>query len=85
MLPWSYSRSISHFGTDGCSVAGCAFHGICATVNCCALNLSDALIQAGYTLPHISESVNYCPHGRVRGAADMVTVNESPSLHRVVG
>jgi hypothetical protein len=69
---WSWQAARIHFGTVGCSVPGCPFHG-CTEFFCCALNLSDALIVAGYTLPG-AQNVNYCPHQRVRNADGMARI-----------
>jgi len=69
---WSYSNAIKYFGNNGCSQPGCPFNG-CQGFLCCALNLSDALIQAGYSLP-AATNVNYCPHKRVRNADGMARI-----------
>ena len=69
---WSWQSTRKHFGTVGCSVPGCPFHG-CTEFFCCALNLSDALIGAGYTLLG-APNVNYCPHQRVRNADGMARI-----------
>lgn len=79
---WNYDKVIAKFGENGCSVSGCSFShpSGCATANvlCCALNLSDAVIQAGYNLPTATD-VNYCNHSgssgkRVRNADGMARV-----------
>lgn len=79
---WNYDKVIAKFGESGCSVSGCSFShpSGCATANvlCCALNLSDAVIQAGYDLPSATD-VNYCNHSgssgkRVRNADGMARV-----------
>lgn len=72
IVDWSWQSTFNQFGTVGCSTAGCQFHG-CSGFLCCALNLSDALMLAGYALPSAS-AVNYCPHGRVRNADGMARV-----------
>ena len=73
---WLYASVARLFGQNGCSISGCEFnHPMgCASANvlCCALNLSDAIVRAGYDLPKASD-VNYCSHGgsapkRVRNA-----------------
>lgn len=69
---WSWANTYSKFGASGCSTPGCPFHG-CTGFLCCALNLSEALIQAGYTLP-AATSVNYCAHNRVRNADGMARI-----------
>lgn len=68
---WSFALASFLFDKVGCSVAGCPYHN--SPYNQCALNLSDALIRAGYQLP-LAKDVNYCPHGRVRNADGMARV-----------
>ena len=61
---WSYQDLLGNFGTNGCSVKACGFHfepSCDGLANCCALNLSDAIIRSGYTLPSAS-NVNFCGH-----------------------
>src|SRR5436309_1336421 len=60
------------FGKVGCSDPHCPFHQApeCTDFFCCALNLSDALLRAGYTPPAVTGATK-CPHGRFRGAADL--------------
>jgi hypothetical protein len=78
---WNYAAVASKFGTSGCSYPGCHYNGICdpsSAVFCCALNLSDALIQAGISLPQAS-NVNYCdqpphPNPRVRNADGLARI-----------
>jgi hypothetical protein len=75
---WSYQQAIDLFPKHGCSTSGCEFHlpPDCTSrpgTFCCALNVSDALIRAGYTLPHAT-NVNYCPHDRVRNADGMARI-----------
>jgi len=72
---WSWSSTYKVFGVQGCSVEGCPFHEApkCTQFFCCALNLSDALIQAGYTLPSAA-NVNKCAHLRVRNADGMARI-----------
>lgn len=84
-LDWKYDKVVAKFGENGCSVSGCSFShpSGCATENvlCCALNLSDAIIQAGYSLP-TAKDVNYCNHSgssgkRVRNADGMARVTRA--------
>lgn len=79
---WKYEKILPKFGEQGCSISGCSFHypGGCASAQvwCCALNLSDAIIRAGYALPSASD-VNYCNHTtaaarRVRNADGMARI-----------
>jgi hypothetical protein len=79
---WSYENVVAKFGETGCSIAGCSFShpSGCASANvlCCALNLSDAIVQAGFTLP-VAADVNYCDHSgnsgkRVRNADGLARV-----------
>jgi hypothetical protein len=75
---WSYSRILARFGTTGCTVPGCPFHDDGSgtpAIFFCALNLSDAILRAGYTLPPAS-NVNYCTHAnpRVRNADGMARI-----------
>jgi hypothetical protein len=78
---WSYERIFAEFGSGGCSVDGCPYNGF--EGNRCALNLSDSIIRAGYTLPldGVAE-VRTCPHTdpRVRNADGMARV-----LQRALG
>jgi hypothetical protein len=80
---WIYRNVVALFPRHGCSVASCSYHfpPDCSSqpgTFCCALNVSDALIRAGYTLP-AAISVNYCNHtssaangtNRVRNADGM--------------
>ncbi|TGD72192.1 hypothetical protein E4634_16120 [Mangrovimicrobium sediminis] len=77
---WKYDKVEAKFKEIGCIVSGCEFNHPqgckSASVLCCALNLSDAVISAGYSLPSAS-NVNYCPHGRVRNADGMARVTKS--------
>ncbi len=77
---WKYSSVLAQFGANGCSVPGCPFNHPegCGTdqVFCCALNLSDAIIKAGYSLPD-ADNVNYCAHNRVRNADGMARVTRA--------
>jgi hypothetical protein len=75
---WSYAAALAHFPTDGCTYSGCPFNRAANPAwNFCALNLSDALIRAGYALPNAS-NVNYCdpahPSPRIRNADGMARV-----------
>lgn len=79
---WKYDTVSARFGEKGCSISGCSFNhpSGCAAANvlCCALNLSDAIVRAGYTLPQAS-NVNYCDHSgnsgkRVRNADGMARI-----------
>lgn len=88
---WDYDAVATHFGENGCSIGGCSFNHpngcASASVLCCALNLSDAVIRAGYTLPGASD-VNLCNHGgispkRVRNADGMARVIRAQNGGRV--
>ncbi|WP_426715145.1 T6SS effector amidase Tae4 family protein, partial [Campylobacter coli] len=46
-------------------------------MNSCALDLSDAVIRAGYSLPSIAVQYNKCSHDRVRGADIMARIVRS--------
>lgn len=90
-LDWKYDSVAARFGENGCSVSGCGFShpNGCATANvlCCALNLSDAIIRAGYTLPQASD-VNLCNHSgasakRVRNADGMARVTRAQNGGRI--
>ena len=74
---WSWSKVHPLFPTHGCSVTSCEFHRPpdCSgdAIFCCALNVSDALIRAGYSLPGAAD-VNYCNHDRVRNADGMARI-----------
>ncbi|KAA0134439.1 hypothetical protein V6x_51630 [Gimesia chilikensis] len=75
---WSWSKITPFFSKYGCSVQSCVFYlpPDCSSqpgTFCCALNLSDAIIKANYSLPDAS-MVNYCPHGRVRNADGMARI-----------
>ena len=75
---WSWGKVHPLFKKTGCSINGCEFSrpGGCDDILCCALNLSDALIRAGYTLPSAGD-VNYCSHAdtkRVRNADGMARI-----------
>lgn len=72
-VEWKYSKIFREFGTDGCSMKDCPFHSKGDDLYKCALNLSDAVILAGYILPK-APTVNFCPHGRVRNADGMARV-----------
>jgi hypothetical protein len=72
-VSWEYEKIAREFGIVGCSVPECPFHGAGNAVLKCALNLSDAVIRANYTLP-TAPNVNLCPHGRVRNADGMARV-----------
>jgi hypothetical protein len=82
---WKYAEVLAMFGENGCSISGCSFHhpSGCASANvlCCALNLSDAVVRAGYVLP-AANNVNYCNHSgasgkRVRNADGMARVTRA--------
>lgn len=82
---WKYSSVLAQFGEKGCSISGCSYSHPegCSTdqVHCCALNLSDAIIKAGYGLP-AANNVNYCDHTgssgkRVRNADGMARVTRA--------
>ena len=78
---WSYAAIAGKFDKTGCSVAGCPFHNSGDSepgIFYCALNLSDAIIRAGYSLPS-AINVNYCAHAkpRVRNADGMARVVKS--------
>ncbi|TAI67131.1 hypothetical protein [Bradyrhizobium sp. Leo170] len=77
---WQYSKVLAQFGENGCSTSGCTYNHPegCKTVlvHCCALNLSDAIIKAGYNLP-AADNVNYCDHKRVRNADGMARVTRA--------
>ena len=72
---WSWKSAADKFSNHGCSESGCYFNqpGGCQTFLCCALNLSDALIRTGYSLPGATD-VKYCNHKRVRNADGMARV-----------
>lgn len=72
---WLWSKVFPIFGDHGCSVRGCPFSrpGGCDDILCCALNVSDALIRAGYILPGAA-NINCCDHHRVRNADGMARV-----------
>jgi hypothetical protein len=77
---WQWSKVQPLFPKHGCSVKTCAFHRPpdCSgdTVFCCALNVSDALIRAGYSLPSAAD-VEYCKSHekpRVRNANGMARI-----------
>lgn len=75
---WSWETVVPLFPKHGCSVRDCEFYlpPDCSSrpnTFCCALNLSDALIRAGYSLPNADE-VNYCGHERVRNADGMARI-----------
>ena len=79
---WKYIEVEKKFGENGCNISGCSYNHPkgCASANvlCCALNLSDAVIQAGYKLPS-AKDVNYCDHKgssqkRVRNADGMARI-----------
>lgn len=72
-MSWEYDRVAREFDTVGCSVAGCPFHNAGNVILACALNLSDAVIRAGYDLP-TAPNVNLCPHGRIRNADGMARI-----------
>jgi hypothetical protein len=76
---WEYDKIAKEFDTVGCSIPGCPFHRKGDEVFKCALNLSDAVISANYTLP-TAPKVNLCPHGRVRNADGMARI-----VKKVVG
>ncbi len=68
---WSYERILTLFNSSGCTITGCPYRDVGGgTINSCALDLSDAVLRASYTLPIISDPYNKCPHTnpRVRGA-----------------
>jgi hypothetical protein len=69
---WKWAKVQPLFGESGCSNKACPFHQEpkCNEILCCALNLSDALIRAGYILP-AAPNVNHCSHDRVRNADGM--------------
>ncbi len=82
---WSWSRLSPLFGRDGCSVAGCPYHrppqdppGIFY----CALNLSDCILRASYSLP-TADLVNYCPHGRARNADGMARIVKNQNSGKI--
>lgn len=88
---WKYDTIAAHFGEIGCSVNECSFNHPrgCKTdsVLCCALNLSDAIIQAGYTLP-LASDVNFCNHAsispkRVRNADGMARTIKKQNSERI--
>lgn len=88
---WSYDKVAVLFGESGCSVAGCSYNHPqgCASANvlCCALNLSNAVIEAGYSLPSATD-VNYCDHSgglakRVRNADGMARVTRAQNEGRI--
>ncbi len=70
---WRYGAIFREFGRDGCSVKDCVFHVKGDDIYKCALNLSDAIILAGYNLPD-AKDVNRCPHRRIRNADGMARV-----------
>jgi len=71
---WSWTKVYPKFGEVGCIVQGCPYNKAQNPGNSdlfyCALNLSEALLASGYTLPAAS-SVNYCAHKKVRNADGM--------------
>jgi hypothetical protein len=88
---WSYARVAARFGESGCSVSGCSFSHpqgcASASVLCCALNLSNAVVEAGYSLPSATD-VNYCDHAgasakRVRNADGMARVVKAQNGGRI--
>jgi hypothetical protein len=73
---WSWAKVYPNFGRGGCIVAGCPYNSAehpGSDLFYCALNLSQALIASGYTLPAAS-SVNYCAHKKVRNADGMARI-----------
>jgi hypothetical protein len=72
-VAWEYDRIARGFDIVGCSVTECPFHNVGNLILSCALNLSDAVIRANYTLP-TAPNVNRCPHGRVRNADGMARI-----------
>lgn len=75
---WSYSRTVAVFPRDGCAVSGCTFNAQHhPDWNFCALNVSDALLRVGYTLPAAAQ-VNYCEPAhakpRVRNADGLARI-----------
>jgi hypothetical protein len=82
---WSYSRIDGYFETSGCSVSGCYFNNWPG--NKCALNLSDAILRAGYTLPGAA-NVQYCDspahsNPRVRNADGMARIVKAKNGGRI--
>lgn len=84
---WKYSEVAKNFGEKGCSIGGCSYNHpkgcASAQVLCCALNLSNAVIEAGYKLPG-AKDVNLCNHAgssqkRVRNADGMARVIRAQS------
>jgi hypothetical protein len=69
---WKWAKVQPLFDFTGCSVQQCpfAFNSTNPAIFFCALNLSDALLKAPYTLP-AATNVNVCAHGRVRNADGM--------------
>jgi Type VI secretion system (T6SS), amidase effector protein 4 len=72
-MAWEYDMIANEFGTSGCRIVDCPYHNAGNVLLACALNLSDAILTAGYTLP-AAANVNYCPHCRVRNADGMARV-----------
>lgn len=78
---WSYQRVFERFGSSGCSLTNCYFRHSGASPSdlfYCALNLSDAILQAGYTLPSAPD-VKYCDspahaNPRVRNADGLARI-----------
>ncbi len=70
---WSFAKLSANFKRTGCSVANCWYNDTgqtkCgSTFNCCALNVSDAIYQAGYDIELLA-GVKRCdspPHDRPR-------------------
>jgi len=83
---WKWNKVRPLFPKHGCSETDCEFHKPpdCSgdEIFCCALNVSDALIRATYTLPG-ADQVNYCPHDRVRNADGMARVCRAQNGGRV--
>jgi len=87
---WKYDEILPYFQNDGCTVEKCPFNrNTHPDWNFCALNLSDALIRAGYTLPD-AEDVNYCqpPHAhgeplRVRNADGLARICKEQNGGRI--
>ncbi len=89
---WSYQKIFDEFKADGCSVAGCHYHNSGAgssNIYYCALNLSDAILRAGYSLPSAT-NVKYCDlpqpahsNPRVRNADGMARIVKSKNGGRI--
>jgi hypothetical protein len=73
---WSWAKVYPKFGKGGCTTSKCPYNAVehpGSDLFYCSLNLSEALIASGYTLPAAS-NVNYCDHKRVRNADGMARI-----------